>query len=44
MADGLGTFDAAFVADPDGQLEAHRIEATDGDGSATVSYQVVRST
>ncbi len=41
VADGLGTFDAAFDADPAGQLGAHGIEATDGDGSATVSYEVV---
>jgi hypothetical protein len=40
--DGLGAFEASFVADPDGNLDVHIIEATDGKVSASTSYQVVR--
>ena len=40
-ADGLGTFDASFDADPAGQLGPRSVEATDGSGTATVSFEVV---
>lgn len=40
-ADGLGTFDAVFDADPAGHLGPHAVEASDGTGSATASYEVV---
>ncbi len=40
--DELGSFEATFVADPDGNLETHIVEASDGDAWATASYQVVR--
>ena len=42
-SDELGSFDAEFVADPDGILDTHIVEASDGDASAWTSYQVVRS-
>jgi hypothetical protein len=42
ISDGLGAFEAGFVADPDGNLETHIVEATDGSASASTSYQVVR--
>ena len=41
-ADELGAFDAEFVADPDGNLDTHIVEASDGAASALASYQVVR--
>ncbi len=41
-SDGLGAFEASFVADPDGNLETHIVEATDGSASASTSYQVIR--
>ncbi len=41
-ADGQGSFDASFVADPDGKLDVRVVEATDGATSAHTSYQVVR--
>ena len=37
-----GSFDASFVADPDGKLDARIVDATDGEQSAHTSYQVVR--
>jgi hypothetical protein len=42
QSDNLGEFDASFAADPDGNLETHIIEASDGNASAWASYQVVR--
>ena len=41
-ADAQGSFDASFVADPDGKLDVRVVEATDGSASAQTSYQVVR--
>ena len=41
-SDGQGSFDASFVADPDGKLDMRVVEATDGATSAHTSYQVVR--
>ena len=41
-SDGQGSFDASFVADPDGKLDVRVVEATDGATSAHTSYQVVR--
>ena len=41
-SDGQGSFDASFVADPDGKLDVRVVEATDGAASAHTSYQVVR--
>jgi hypothetical protein len=41
VADGLGTFDAVFDADSAGQLGSYGVEASDGTGSATASYEVV---
>jgi hypothetical protein len=41
-SDELGAFEASFVADPDGNLDTHILEATDGIASAWSSYQVVR--
>ena len=41
-SDGDGSFDASFVADPDGKLDVRVVEATDGATSAHTSYQVVR--
>ena len=41
-ADNLGSFSTSFVGDPDGNLETHIVEATDGDSSASTSYQVIR--
>jgi hypothetical protein len=40
--DELGSFEASFVADPEGNLETHIVEASDGTGSGWTSYQVVR--
>ena len=40
--DAQGSFDASFVADPDGKLDVRVVEATDGSASAQTSYQVVR--
>jgi reprolysin-like metallo-peptidase family M12B len=40
--DELGNFTASFVADPDGNLDTHIVEASDGAASASSSYQVVR--
>jgi hypothetical protein len=42
QADSAGSLTSSFVADPDGNLETHIVSATDGDTSATASYQVVR--
>ena len=42
-ADDHGSFDASIVADPDGNLDTHIVEASDGDSSASASYQVTRS-
>ena len=42
-SDELGSFDAEFLADPDGVLDTHIVEASDGNASAWTSYQVVRS-
>ena len=41
-SDGQGSFDASFVADPDGKLDVRVVDATDGSASAQTSYQVVR--
>ena len=41
-SDSLGTFQISFVADPDGYLDTHIVEASDGSDSAWGSYQVVR--
>jgi hypothetical protein len=41
-SDALGSFDASFVADPDGNLDTHIVEANDGNASALAAYQVVR--
>jgi hypothetical protein len=41
-ADNTGSFEASFVADPEGKLETHIVEASDGDSSASASYQVIR--
>jgi hypothetical protein len=41
QSDGLGSFEASFVADPDGNLDTHIVTASDGAGSASTSYQVV---
>jgi hypothetical protein len=41
-SDGQGSFDASFVADPDGKLDVRVVEASDGVTSAHTSYQVVR--
>jgi hypothetical protein len=43
LTDELGSFEATFVADPDGRLETHIVTADDGDSSASSSYQVVRA-
>ena len=42
-SDELGSFEASFVADPDGNLDTHIVEASDGTASAWASYQVVRN-
>ncbi len=42
-SDELGSFEAGFVADPDGNLDTHIVEASDGNASAWASYQVVRA-
>jgi len=41
IADQDGTFSASFVADPDGMLESHEVTVTDGNVSATTTYQVI---
>jgi hypothetical protein len=41
-SDELGSFEASFPADPDGNLDTHIIEASDGNVSGWASYQVVR--
>ena len=41
MADGLGTFDVTFDADSSRQLRPYGVEAADGTGSVTASYEVV---
>ncbi|MBK9711260.1 MAG: hypothetical protein IPO81_08010 [Kouleothrix sp.] len=41
-ADELGSFEASFVADPAGNLDAHIVEASDGTATAWASYQVAR--
>jgi hypothetical protein len=41
-SDDAGSFEAGFVADPDGNLDVHVVEASDGSASAWASYQVVR--
>jgi len=40
-----GNFDKTFLADPNGNLETHIVEASDpgGDNTASTSYQVVRA-
>jgi hypothetical protein len=40
-SDSNGSFDASFVADPDGILGMHQLEATDGTDYAFGSYDVV---
>jgi hypothetical protein len=40
-SDELGSFEAEFVADPDGNLDTHIVEASDGSDSGWTSYQVV---
>jgi hypothetical protein len=42
QSNALGAFTASFVADPDGNLDTHALEASDGSASALASYQVVR--
>jgi hypothetical protein len=42
QADELGAFETSFIADPDGNLDTHIVEATDGEAYASTSYQVVR--
>src|SRR4051812_25510791 len=41
-ADNTGSFEASFVADPEGKHETHIVEASDGESSASASYQVIR--
>ena len=43
--DDSGGFEKTFVADPNGNLETHIVEASDpgGDNTASTSYQVVRA-
>ncbi|HEV2903391.1 MAG TPA: M12 family metallo-peptidase, partial [Gaiellaceae bacterium] len=41
-SDAQGSFNASFVADPDGKLDTRIVEASDGQASAHTSYQVVR--
>jgi hypothetical protein len=41
-SDEIGSFEASFAADPDGNLDTHIVEASDGDASGWASYQVVR--
>jgi hypothetical protein len=43
QADDSGSFEATFVADPDGNLDTHVVGADDGTTTATESYQVVRA-
>ncbi|HEV8117793.1 MAG TPA: M12 family metallo-peptidase, partial [Thermoanaerobaculia bacterium] len=43
LADGLGGFDVVFDASASGNLGAYAVEASDGSGSATASYEVVSS-
>jgi hypothetical protein len=40
--DELGSFQVEFTADPDGSLDVHAVEVTDGNETALGSYQVVR--
>jgi hypothetical protein len=40
-SDSNGSFDASFIADPDGILGPHQLEATDGTDYAYGSYDVV---
>ncbi|HEX7255672.1 MAG TPA: M12 family metallo-peptidase [Gaiellaceae bacterium] len=40
-SDELGGFELKFIADPDGNLDTHIVEASDGNASASTSYQVV---
>jgi hypothetical protein len=40
--DELGSFQVEFTADPDGNLDIHAVEVTDGTDTALGSYQVVR--
>src|SRR3954452_11103688 len=42
QANNAGAFETTFVADPDGNLETHILEASDGDATTSASYQVVR--
>jgi hypothetical protein len=42
VTDELGAFETGFVADPEGNLETHIVEASDGTNSGWTSYQVVR--
>ena len=42
-SDAFGVFEAQFVADPNGVLGVHIVEASDGTAAAYTSYQVVRS-
>jgi uncharacterized protein (UPF0333 family) len=41
QTDGGGSFDASVVADPNGNLDTHIVDATDGTSTASASYQVV---
>ncbi len=40
--DELGSFQVEFTADPDGNLDVHVVEVTDGTDTALGSYQVIR--
>jgi hypothetical protein len=40
--DGEGSFQASFVADPDGKLDVRVVAVSDGSNEAHTSYQVVR--
>lgn len=40
-ADELGALETSFIADPEGNLDTHIVEATDGTDTAWTSYQVV---
>jgi hypothetical protein len=42
QTDSTGSFTATLVADPDGNLETHTVEATSGSDTAGASYQVIR--
>ncbi len=42
LSDELGNFEANFQADPDGILDTHIVQASDGTDTGFASYQVVR--